>query len=74
LTAFALSLLGGLGGLALGLATARVVAAYAGWPTIVAAWAIALATGVSVAVGLASGLYSAGRAAHLSPMAALRHE
>jgi putative ABC transport system permease protein len=51
-----------------------VVAAYAGWPTIVAAWAIALATGVSVAVGLASGLYSAGRAAHLSPMAALRHE
>jgi putative ABC transport system permease protein len=74
LTAFALSLLGGLAGIALGLAIAQVVAAYAGWPTIVTAWAIALSTGVSVAVGLASGLYPAVRAAHLSPIAALRHE
>jgi putative ABC transport system permease protein len=74
LTAFALSLIGGLAGVAIGLAIAQVVAAYAGWPTIVTAWAIALSTGVSVAVGLVSGLYPAIRAARLSPIEALRRE
>jgi putative ABC transport system permease protein len=74
LTAFALSLLGGVAGITLGLAIAQIVAAYAGWPTIVTAWAIVLSTGVSVAVGLISGLYPAIRAARLSPIEALRRE
>jgi putative ABC transport system permease protein len=73
-TSFALSLLGGLAGVALGLAIADVVATYADWPTVVTAWSIALSTGVSVTVGLISGLYPAIRAAKLDPIEALRHE
>jgi putative ABC transport system permease protein len=72
--AFALSLLGGMAGVALGIVIANVVAAYAGWPTVVTASSIALSTGVSVAVGLVSGLYPAVRAARLNPIDALRHE
>jgi putative ABC transport system permease protein len=74
LTAFALSFIGGVAGITLGVGIAQVVAAYAGWPTVVTAFAIALSTGVSVAVGLVSGLYPAIRAARLSPIDALRHE
>ena len=74
LTAFALSLLGGAAGVALGLVIADVVAAWADWPTVVTASSIVLSTGVSVAVGLASGLYPALRAARLEPIEALRHE
>jgi putative ABC transport system permease protein len=74
LTAFALSLLGGAAGVALGLVIADVVAAWADWPTVVTASSIVLSTGVSVAVGLTSGLYPALRAARLEPIEALRHE
>lgn len=74
LTAFALSLLGGAAGIALGIAIADVVAAWAGWPTVVTVSAIALATGVSMAVGLVSGAYPAMRAARLEPIEALRQE
>jgi putative ABC transport system permease protein len=73
-TSFALSLLGGIAGVALGLSIAHVVATYADWPTVVTAWSIALSTGVSVSVGLVSGLYPAVRAARLDPIEALRHE
>jgi putative ABC transport system permease protein len=74
LTSFALSLIGGIAGVIMGVGIAQVVAAYADWPTVVTVWAIALSTGVSVVVGLVSGLYPAIRAAHLSPLDALRHE
>ncbi|MCA9704717.1 MAG: ABC transporter permease [Myxococcales bacterium] len=73
-TSFMLSLLGGVAGVILGIGIAEVVAAYAGWPTVVTVWSIALSTGVSVAVGLVSGLYPAVRAARLDPIEALRHE
>jgi putative ABC transport system permease protein len=72
--AFTISVLGGLSGTLVGVAIARVVAAYAGWPTVVTVTSVVLATGVSLAVGLASGLYPAVRAARLDPIDALRYE
>ena len=73
-TAFSLALLGGMLGVALGLAIARGVAAYADWPTVVTTWSIALSLGVSITVGVASGLYPAVRAARLDPIEALHAE
>ena len=73
-TSFCLSLLGGLAGVLLGVGIAQGVAAYAGWPTVVTVGSILLSTGVSVAVGLVSGLYPAIRAARLDPIEALRAE
>ncbi len=71
---FAISVIGGLMGIAVGLAIARGVALYAGWETVVTGTAILLSTGVAMAVGLASGIYPATRAAALDPIEALRYE
>ncbi len=71
---FSISALGGLAGIAVGVAIAKVVAASAGWPTVVTMASIVLSTGVSVTVGLVSGIYPAVRAASLDPIEALRYE
>ncbi len=71
---FAISAIGGLVGIAAGVLLAKVVAASAGWPTVVTLTSIALSTGVSVLVGLVSGIYPAARAAALDPIEALRYE
>ena len=73
-TAFALAMLGGCLGVAIGVGIARAVAAYADWPTVVTTSSIVLSLGVSVAVGVGSGLYPAVRAARLDPIAALHSE
>jgi putative ABC transport system permease protein len=73
-TSFSLSLLGGLAGVVIGVVIAQIVAAYAKWPTVVTPASILLATGVSMAVGLVSGLVPAIRAANLDPIEALRYE
>jgi putative ABC transport system permease protein len=73
-TSFSLSFLGGMAGVVVGVLIARVVAAYASWPTVVTLRSILLSTGVSIGVGLVSGLYPAIRAANLNPIEALRNE
>ncbi|HEV8432496.1 MAG TPA: ABC transporter permease [Thermoanaerobaculia bacterium] len=71
---FAISVIGGVAGIVIGIVLARLVAAYAGWPTVITFWSLLLSTGVSVAVGLVSGIYPAARAAELNPIEALRYE
>ena len=71
---FAISVIGGIAGIVIGIVLARLVAAYAGWPTVITFWSLLLSTGVSVAVGLVSGIYPAARAAELNPIEALRYE
>jgi putative ABC transport system permease protein len=73
-TAFSLAMIGGLLGVALGVGLGRGVAIYADWPTVVTTWSIALSLGVSIIVGVASGLYPAMRAAKLDPIQALHAE
>ncbi len=73
-TAFTLAMMGGVLGVALGLAIAKGVAAYANWPTVVTTWSLVLSLGVSIVVGVASGLYPAMRAARLDPIEALHAE
>jgi putative ABC transport system permease protein len=69
-----LSLAGGLIGTALGIVSARVTSAVAGWPTIITSGSILLAVSFSLAVGLFFGLYPANKAARLNPIDALRYE
>ncbi|MGA7614003.1 MAG: ABC transporter permease [Thermoanaerobaculia bacterium] len=71
---FSISLAGGVAGIVIGALIARIVAAYAGWPTVITPASLLLSTGVSIAVGLASGIYPATRAAMLDPIEALRYE
>jgi len=72
--AFAITALGGAAGIALGLALAATVAAWAGWQTEVTALSVLIASGVAIGVGVASGYYPAARAAELDPIDALRYE
>jgi putative ABC transport system permease protein len=71
---FTISVLGGLLGVVVGLVISKVVAASAGWSTAVTLSSVILAFGVSMAVGIGSGLYPALRAADLNPIDALRWE
>jgi putative ABC transport system permease protein len=74
LEAVALTGLGGLIGLATGVGLARLVATFSPVPAQVTGWSVALALGVSVAVGLVFGVLPARRAGRLDPVEALRHD
>jgi putative ABC transport system permease protein len=74
LESVALSLVGGLIGLALGVAGAWGIAKLGDWPPGIPAWAGPLALGFSMAVGLVFGAYPSWRAARLDPIEALRRE
>jgi putative ABC transport system permease protein len=71
---FAISSIGGLAGIIIGIVLARLVAAYAGWPTVITISSLVLSTGVAMTVGLVSGIYPANRASELNPIEALRYE
>ena len=72
--AIAISVTGGLFGIFVGVAGARIISLVAGWNTVIAWWAIVGAFGVSVLIGLFFGIYPARKAALLDPIEALRYE
>jgi putative ABC transport system permease protein len=74
LEAIVLTGVGGAIGLGLGIGGALLVAQFAPVPAEITGWSIALALGVSVAVGLVFGVLPARRAGQLDPVEALRHE
>ncbi|MGC9454092.1 MAG: ABC transporter permease [Phycisphaerae bacterium] len=69
-----LTTVGGLVGIAVGLAVPWLLERTLGRPAIATAWTLILPFIVAVVVGLISGLYPALRAARLDPIVALRHE
>jgi putative ABC transport system permease protein len=69
-----LTLLGGVLGVAVGLAAGQGLKTLMNLQSAVPLWSAALATAVSVAIGLVFGLMPAGRAARLDPIEALRYE
>jgi putative ABC transport system permease protein len=71
---FTISLIGGMSGIIIGVILAKLVAAYAGWPTVITISSLLLSCGVSITVGLVSGIYPAARASELDPIQALRYE
>jgi putative ABC transport system permease protein len=72
--AVVVSLAGGIAGVALGYGSALLLARFGQWATIVPPYAIGLALGVSIVIGIAFGVGPARRAARLDPVEALRFE
>jgi putative ABC transport system permease protein len=72
--AVTLSLLGGLAGIAVGLAASAAISHFAHWATLIGPAAILLAFVFSGLVGVFFGYYPARRAAWLDPIEALRYE
>ena len=72
--AIVLSTVGGAIGIGLGIGAAQLLTHYAGWPALVSGASVAIAFGVSFAVGVIFGFFPAHKAAKLNPIEALRHE
>jgi putative ABC transport system permease protein len=72
--AITLSLIGGVIGIAFGLAGSELISYFAEWRTLVNVESIAVAFGFSALVGVFFGFYPARKAARLDPIDALRYE
>lgn len=70
----ALSLSGGLVGILLGIAGAKILAQAAGWQVAISVPAVVLAFSFAAAVGVFFGIYPARKASFLHPIEALRYE
>ena len=72
--ALTLSVIGGLLGIALGLAVTALIGAIAGWGFVLDPMTLVMALGFSLAVGVIFGVWPARQAARLDPIAALHYE
>ena len=69
-----ISIIGGLIGIGFGFSLSRIIAALAGWSTVVTVSSVVVAFGVSCGIGLLFGIYPAVQAAKLDPIEAIRYE
>jgi putative ABC transport system permease protein len=69
-----MGILGGVAGLVLGYTSAKVLADFTGWETVISPVVMIIAVGFSGAVGVFFGYYPAQKAAALNPIEALRYE
>jgi putative ABC transport system permease protein len=72
--AVALTMMGGLVGIALGWLISWAITTLSSYTTTVSAYSVLLAVGVSTAIGVIFGYYPARRAAKLDPIEALRYQ
>jgi len=72
--AVAISLVGGLAGIGLGVITSMIISRVAQWSTVLSSGSIVLAFAFSGLVGVFFGYYPARKAAFLDPIEALRYE
>jgi putative ABC transport system permease protein len=72
--AISLAGIGGIAGVVLGVAGGMILNSAIGWPVTVPVFWVIVGFGVSVSVGLVSGVYPAMKAARLDPIEALRYE
>jgi putative ABC transport system permease protein len=72
--AITLSLIGGIVGIALGVAGSEAISYFAEWRTLVAPESILIAFGFAAAIGIFFGFYPARKASRLDPIEALRYE
>ena len=70
----ALSVVGAIFGIALGIGLSQLIAAVSPLPAAVAPWSVGLAILIGAGVGITAGAYPASRASRLDPIAAMRQE